>query len=88
MTEYMWFTIWCRYSREADWTYIATCAKAASPLHLVGNGDIFAHTDYEAHLQQIPELAATMIARGALIKPWLFTEVLPDLFPALSFYSL
>lgn len=67
----------CRYSREADWEYIAKCASAAAPLPLVGNGDIFAWTDYDAHIQQIPELATTMIARGALIKPWIFTEVCP-----------
>ena len=64
-----------RYSRQADWGYIGKCVKAAQPLPLVGNGDIFAFTDYKEHTEASPRLATTMIARGAIIKPWIFTEV-------------
>lgn len=74
----MWRII-CRYSRLADWGYIATCAEAAAPLPLIGNGDVFSFTEYEDHMSAFPQLATTMLARGALIKPWLFTEVSRDL---------
>jgi len=43
---------------------------------VIGNGDIFSFTDYEQRLRDYPEVLPTaMIARGALIKPWLPTEI-------------
>jgi tRNA-dihydrouridine synthase 3 len=62
-----------RYSRMADWDYIGTCA-AASSVPLIGNGDVFSHEDLAAALAR-PTVATVMVARGALIKPWLFTEL-------------
>ena len=67
--------VWCRYTKQADWDYISQCATSASALQLIGNGDIMSYTDYNDHMQACPGLASTMLARGALIKPWLFTEV-------------
>ncbi|KAK9804793.1 hypothetical protein WJX72_005834 [[Myrmecia] bisecta] len=64
-----------RYSRLADWEYIKQCTEAAPGLQIIGNGDIFSYTDYEQHMADAPQLATTMLARGALIKPWLFTEI-------------
>ena len=64
----------CRYSKQADWGYIRRCAQAAPGLQLVGNGDIMSYSDYNARLAACPELATVMLARGALVKPWLFTE--------------
>ncbi len=61
-----------RYSRQADWDYIAACAAAAPGLQLVGNGDVFSHTHWAEHLER-GGVATCMLARGALIKPWLFT---------------
>lgn len=43
-------------------------------VHFLGNGDIFSHTDYYTHLSHTP-VSACMIARGALIKPWIFEEI-------------
>jgi len=64
-----------RYSKSADWEYIAACARAtAGALPLVGNGDVVSHVDYYARLTAAPELATIMLARGALVKPWIFTE--------------
>lgn len=48
------------------------CAEAAPGLQLVGNGDVFAYTDYNEQMAS-GKLATCMIARGALIKPWIFT---------------
>ncbi|XVF45397.1 hypothetical protein PTKIN_Ptkin02bG0202300 [Pterospermum kingtungense] len=65
-----------RYSKLADWNYIYQCAqKAPRSLQVLGNGDIFSYVDWNNHLSDCPELSACMIARGALIKPWLFTEI-------------
>ena len=66
----------CRYTKLADWEYINQCASSAKGLQLIGNGDIMSYTDYNEHMRACPDLATTMLARGALIKPWLFTEVL------------
>ena len=65
----------CRYTKLADWEYINQCASSAKGLQLIGNGDIMSYTDYNEHMRACPDLATTMLARGALIKPWLFTEV-------------
>ncbi|NXI38927.1 DUS3L synthase, partial [Galbula dea] len=66
-----------RYTRSADWDYIAECAKVASPMPLFGNGDILSYEDANRAMQM--GVAGVMIARqvpaGALIKPWLFTEI-------------
>ena len=66
---------WRRYSGLADWEYIGQCAQGCGDLQLIGNGDVFTFQAYEAHLKAAPGLATAMIARAALIKPWLFTEV-------------
>uniref|UniRef100_A0A8D0ETM5 tRNA-dihydrouridine(47) synthase [NAD(P)(+)] n=1 Tax=Strix occidentalis caurina TaxID=311401 RepID=A0A8D0ETM5_STROC len=62
-----------RYTRGADWDYIAECAKIASPMPLFGNGDILSYEDANRAMQM--GVSGIMIARGALIKPWLFTEI-------------
>ncbi|CAJ1973020.1 unnamed protein product [Sphenostylis stenocarpa] len=65
-----------RYSKLADWDYIYQCArKAPTTLPVVGNGDVFSFVDWNNHRTECPELATDMIARGALIKPWIFTEI-------------
>ena len=67
----------CRYTGLADWDYIGQCAQGCGDLQLIGNGDVFTHQAYEARLKAAPGLATAMVARAALIKPWLFTEVSP-----------
>ncbi|KAI3446213.1 hypothetical protein Pfo_002878 [Paulownia fortunei] len=65
-----------RYSKLADWEYIYQCAQAApSNLQVLGNGDVFSYLDWNSHKSDCPELSSCMIARGALIKPWIFTEI-------------
>ena len=78
-----------RYTRTADWNYIRRVAdtlphaasngsgrdsKAARRIQFVGNGDVASWTDFEAHLNS-HGVDTCMIARGALIKPWVFTEI-------------
>jgi tRNA-dihydrouridine synthase 3 len=75
-----------RYSRRADWDYIARCSKAVAPtgLQLIGNGDVFSYSEYKERMDSgrgdgdvdgPGGLATCMIARAALIKPWIFTEI-------------
>eukprot|EP00735_Rhodelphis_limneticus_P001293 TRINITY_DN1187_c0_g1::TRINITY_DN1187_c0_g1_i1::g.17224::m.17224 TRINITY_DN1187_c0_g1::TRINITY_DN1187_c0_g1_i1::g.17224 ORF type:complete len:681 (-),score=142.33,sp/Q96G46/DUS3L_HUMAN/43.41/1e-176,Dus/PF01207.12/1.8e+03,Dus/PF01207.12/1.1e-53,zf-CCCH/PF00642.19/0.027,zf-CCCH/PF00642.19/0.06,zf-CCCH/PF00642.19/3.9e+02,ketoacyl-synt/PF00109.21/0.0071 TRINITY_DN1187_c0_g1_i1:21-2063(-) len=63
-----------RYSKLANWDYIEDCARLSS-VPIIGNGDIYTWEDVEAHKQQHPDIATVMIARGAIIKPWIFTEI-------------
>ncbi|KAJ9446586.1 tRNA-dihydrouridine(47) synthase-like [Diplonema papillatum] len=61
-----------RYSKLANWDYIQTCAEK-SPVPVIGNGDLL---DYTGWNQRIASgVAGAMTGRGALIKPWLFTEI-------------
>lgn len=64
-----------RYTRSADWEYIETCAKAAAPCPVYGNGDILSYQDYVERRERAPTVQGVMIGRGALIKPWIFTEI-------------
>lgn len=97
-----------RYTRSADWEYIAETAEivqnlndhaaaatdtirepderdqpnphkgSSVPSHrkvfFIGNGDIYSHTHYTSHLTH-SKVDGLMLARGALIKPWLFEEI-------------
>ena len=64
-----------RYSREADWEYIKKVADASS-VPIIGNGDIYTYHDYvENVVKNQDSIATCMIARGALVKPWIFTEI-------------
>uniref|UniRef100_A0AAR2KA37 tRNA-dihydrouridine(47) synthase [NAD(P)(+)] n=1 Tax=Pygocentrus nattereri TaxID=42514 RepID=A0AAR2KA37_PYGNA len=62
-----------RYTKIADWDYIDTCSRLASPVPLFGNGDILSYED--ALKARQTGVSGIMVARGALIKPWLFTEI-------------
>lgn len=92
-----------RYTRSADWEYIAECGDLVSKLekaraevtdtvrepdardlsasskangmpYFIGNGDILSHIDYNNALEH-SGIDSAMIARGALIKPWIFEEI-------------
>ncbi|CAN9503690.1 unnamed protein product [Ophioblennius macclurei] len=62
-----------RYTKLADWEYINLCADLANPVPLFGNGDILSYED--AMKARETNVSGIMIARGALIKPWIFTEI-------------
>jgi len=79
-----------RYSRSANWDYITEvgCSQSSdfNNIPLIGNGDIFSYADYEAKILRNVEksgedggvnnlIPCAMLGRGALIKPWLPTEI-------------
>ncbi|CDK24701.1 unnamed protein product [Kuraishia capsulata CBS 1993] len=79
-----------RYTKEADWTYISqmgSVVKEANvlydeqkdvrdrdPVYLIGNGDCFSFEDWNKAMAD-PGIDSVMVARGALIKPWIFQEI-------------
>ena len=88
-----------RYTKSADWEYIAQCAalinrhaqygddladtirepddrlqSTSNKVFFIGNGDCYSHVDYDSHLRDA-KVDSVMIARGALMKPWIFEEV-------------
>ena len=61
-----------RYTKAADWDAIGEIA-AAVRVPVVGNGDILFQHELQAALAR-SGCAGVMVARGALIKPWIFRE--------------
>ncbi len=47
---------------------------ANGKVYFIGNGDCYSHVDYNDHLAEA-KVDSVMIARGALIKPWIFEEI-------------
>jgi tRNA-dihydrouridine synthase 3 len=62
-----------RYTKEADWDYIKDFASK-SPIPIIGNGDVWDYATWKNHMEQ-DKVSSIMFARGAIIKPWVFTEV-------------
>ncbi len=65
-----------RYRRAADWSVVADVVAAVS-VPVIGNGDILTPWDLRQSLAA-SGAASAMVARGALIKPWLFRELRDD----------
>jgi tRNA-dihydrouridine synthase 3 len=65
-----------RYTKLADFDYIKKCAQVAreNDLTFFGNGDVMSFVDYYEKLETY-QLEGIMVGRGALIKPWIFTEI-------------
>jgi tRNA-dihydrouridine synthase 3 len=90
-----------RYTRSADWEYIAKISTlikdikekqneasdtvresdarnmangADGKVYFVGNGDCYSHIDYTDHIKNAG-VDTVMVARGALMKPWIFEEI-------------
>ncbi|KZP04589.1 zinc finger dihydrouridine synthase [Athelia psychrophila] len=72
-----------RYTKLADWSYIKQCvdgvrAREADedlpPVPIFGGGDCYSSEEYWSDVESTG-VDGVMLARGALIKPWIFTEV-------------
>lgn len=64
-----------RYTKLADWDYINECStrrKRTTPF--IGCGDAMNWEEVEEHCKT-HGVDSVMTGRGALIKPWLFTEI-------------
>ncbi len=61
-----------RYRKSASWEAVGEVV-AAVPVPVIGNGDILFARDIE-EFRRRSNCAGVMVARGALIKPWVFRE--------------
>jgi tRNA-dihydrouridine synthase 3 len=43
-------------------------------VYFIGNGDCYSHVDYYNHIENA-KVDSVMVARGALVKPWIFEEI-------------
>eukprot|EP00924_Labyrinthula_sp_SR-Ha-C_P013576 snap_masked-scaffold_5-processed-gene-7.16-mRNA-1 protein AED:0.01 eAED:0.03 QI:0/0/0/1/1/1/2/0/601 len=75
-----------RYTKLSDWNCRESIAiekengneeTILEPLNinLIGNGDIMSHIDWSNKVRSNPSVTTGMIARGALIKPWISKEI-------------
>jgi tRNA-dihydrouridine synthase 3 len=62
-----------RYRRAADWGLIGAVAEALT-IPVIGNGDILTPWDVARHRRETA-VTSFLVARGALIKPWIFAEM-------------
>lgn len=60
--------------REPDARDLSSSVKSNGLPYFCGNGDILSHVDYNNAIQHAG-IDSAMIARGALIKPWIFEEI-------------
>lgn len=63
-----------RYSKLANWDYIAQCARAQDPngsrlLPIIGNGDIFSYHDWLSHRQHLAQSLDNLGALASLGLP-------------------
>lgn len=56
--------------REPDASLLPNGGK----MYFLGNGDCYSHVDYFDHIDNA-RVDSVMVARGALIKPWIFEEI-------------
>ncbi|KAI1465491.1 FMN-linked oxidoreductase [Daldinia caldariorum] len=59
-------------AQEADESTQAN--TAGGKVYFIGNGDCYSHVDYFKHIDEA-KVDTVMIARGAMVKPWLFEEI-------------
>lgn len=79
-----------RYTKEANWDYIGEVGQALREteqeleddkdrrdfqrINFIGNGDCYNFDDWYKAIEN-PYIDSVMVARGALIKPWIFEEI-------------
>ena len=63
-----------RYKKSADWSVIAAVSDAVS-VPVIGNGDLLTPWDLERRRDET-SVRSFLVARGCLIKPWAFRELL------------
>ncbi len=65
-----------RYRNSARWEWIEEVAQAIE-IPVIGNGDLLTPWDLRRRRRET-SVSSFLVARGALIKPWIFKELLQD----------
>lgn len=65
-----------RYRKNARWDYIEEVAQAVE-IPVIGNGDLLTPWDLRRRRAET-SVSSFLVARGALIKPWIFKEFADD----------
>merc|ERR1712217_937990 len=64
-----------RYTKMADWNYVNECSiRRVNRTPLIACGDVLTWEEAQEHREN-HGVDGIMIGRGALMKPWLFTEI-------------
>ncbi|KAJ1367776.1 hypothetical protein KIN20_028765 [Parelaphostrongylus tenuis] len=63
-----------RYTKLANWDFVDPSLEACTDVPLWVCGDVLSWEDYYSRLKEYA-IGGVMIGRGALIKPWIFTEI-------------
>ncbi|KAK6031976.1 peptidase family M1 [Ostertagia ostertagi] len=58
----------------ANWEFVSPCLNACADVPLWVCGDVLSWQEYYTRLEDYP-ISGIMLGRGALIKPWIFTEI-------------
>lgn len=60
--------------RQPDESTQANSHSGGGKMYFIGNGDCYSHVDYLDHVDRAG-VDTVMIARGAMVKPWIFEEI-------------
>ncbi len=63
-----------RYDGSSQWSYIDYAASRL-PYPVIASGDLVNHQAYQKYHQAFPHIKASMIGRGALRNPWIFSSI-------------
>jgi len=66
------------YAGPANWTPITNCKKAATSIHIIGNGDVFSGEMAKKLFEQT-KCDGLLVSRGTLGKPWIIEEIISTL---------
>ncbi|KAK6622183.1 hypothetical protein RUM44_001990 [Polyplax serrata] len=64
-----------RETKQIDWDYVNDLSQKLSPVRVFGLSDVISSRDYLQIKEDYRNVSGALIGRGALVKPWLFTEV-------------
>ena len=66
------------YKGKANWDYIKELKESVN-IPVIGNGDVLNYADFN-NMREYTKCDAVMIGRGALGNPWVFSNILDEIF--------